>query len=42
MKLNSKIFLGSILTATIMGSASAAPVIDVYAGGVWMFICWEN
>ena len=35
MKLNYKIFLGSVLTATIMGSASAAPVIDVYAGGMF-------
>lgn len=32
MKLNSKIFLGGILAASVIGTASANPVIDVYAG----------
>lgn len=34
MKLNSKFFLGAILTTVLTGAASASPIIDVYAGGM--------
>lgn len=34
MKLNSKIFIGAILATATVGSASANPVIDVYAGAM--------
>lgn len=34
MKLNSKIFMGTILTTAIIGSVSANPMIDVYVGGM--------
>jgi opacity protein-like surface antigen len=35
MKLNSKIFMAGILATTVTGAASANPVIDVYAGGMF-------
>ena len=35
MKLNSKIFLSTVLATTIAGAAHANPVIDVYAGGMF-------
>ena len=35
MKLNSKIFLSTVLMAGVATSANASPVIDVYAGGMF-------
>ena len=35
MKLNSKIFLSGLVAATVAGSASANPVMDVYLGGMF-------
>jgi len=35
MKLNSKIFLTAILTASVAGAASANTVMDIYAGGMF-------
>lgn len=35
MKQISKFFIGAILTTTTIGAASANPVIDVYAGGMF-------
>ena len=35
MKLNSKIFIAGVLTASCVGMANANPVVDVYAGGMF-------